>query len=72
MWEETFHTVTEALAKVDARLTVSRRRRDAAPPLHCLMNEDRRSGAYDTREQNRREGGDYDDNTALVELLHQV
>ena len=73
--EETFHTVTEACNRLQQE---GRHPRFAdwdfgpAGVLGRAMQADIDAGSYDTEEQNREEGGDYDFVTAVNEWVHQV
>lgn len=67
LWEECFHTVTEAYNRHRADWSF-------APdgPLGRAMQADIDAQAYDISEQNRLEGGHYDWNTAVNEYVHQI
>ena len=67
LWEEVFHTYTEAMARRFGDWTFS-----PNSPLGRAMQEDISNGAYDIEEQNRLENGDYDFATAVNEYLHQI
>lgn len=67
LWEEVFHTYTEAMA---SRLEAWNF--EPGSPLGRAMQDDINAGDYDTEEQNREESGDYDVRTAANEYLHQI
>jgi hypothetical protein len=66
LWEEVFHTITEAYNRVDPEFSFSE------GPLRTYMDADIRDGSYDISEQNRYEEGHYDKETAVNEYIHQI
>ena len=73
--EETFHTVTEACNRLQQEGQHPRFAGWDFGPAGVLgraMQADIDAGSYDTEEQNREEGGDYDFVTAVNEWVHQV
>ncbi len=66
LWEEVFHTITEAYNRVDPDFSFS------DGPLRTYMDDDIREGSYDISEQNRYEKGQYDRVTAVNEYIHQI
>lgn len=67
VWEECFHTVTEAYNRHREDWSFGRE-----GLLGRAMQADIDAGAYDISEQNRLEGGHYDWNTAVNEYVHQI
>jgi len=67
LWEECFHVYTEAWNRRTDDWSFGK---DGL--LGRAMAADIEAGAYDIREQNRIERGDYDWNTAVNEYVHQV
>lgn len=67
LWEECFHVYTEAWNRRTDDWSFGK---DGL--LGRAMAADIDAGAYDIREQNRIERGDYDWNTAVNEYVHQV
>ncbi|MEQ9362869.1 MAG: hypothetical protein RIF32_01420 [Leptospirales bacterium] len=65
--EEAYHTITEAMNRYDPNWSFK-----PGSKLHGWMDGDRRRGLYDTEIQNAAEDGQYDDATAVNELIHQV
>ncbi|MCR9145223.1 MAG: hypothetical protein NXI24_23495 [bacterium] len=65
--EEAYHTITEAMRYYNSAWSF-----DRGSKLHTWMAADRKRGLYDTEEQNIEEDGQYDDATAVNELIHQV
>lgn len=66
LWEEVFHTITEAYNRVDSEFSF----REGI--LLKYMEMDISAGTYDISEQNRLEGGQYDKETAVNEYIHQI
>jgi len=67
LWEECFHTITEAYRCCDEEWGFGKKSR-----LGLLMAEDIAAGNYDIEKQNKMEGGDYDWATAVNEYVHQI
>ena len=72
VWEETFHTITEAFNRLGrTEPQYADWGFGEGSHLGCLMQADIDAGGYDTEEQNRAEGGEYDFETAVNEYVHQ-
>jgi hypothetical protein len=67
LWEECFHTITEAYRCRDDEWDFGKKSR-----LGLLMAKDIAAGSYDIEKQNKIEGGDYDWATAVNEYVHQI
>jgi hypothetical protein len=67
LWEETFHTVTEAYNRVDASWSF-----EQGSTSSQAMQSDIDQGMYDIEEQNKLEAGQYDWQTAVNEYVHQI
>lgn len=67
LWEEAFHTITEAYSRVDNefRFTVG-------GVLRKYMDDDITAKTYDISVQNAQENGNYDKVTAVNEYIHQI
>lgn len=67
LWEEVFHTVTEAISRSDNSFAFT-----AGKKLRQLMDADIAAGTYDISVQNAEENGNYDKITAVNEYIHQI
>jgi hypothetical protein len=67
LWEEAFHTVTEAYSRYDADLKFTE-----GALLRKYMDDDIAAGTYDISVQNKEENGKYDRVTAVNEYIHQI
>ena len=67
LWEECFHTVTEAQNRIDPSFNFG-----PSSILGGYMQSDITAGTYDISEQNNMEGGNYDFITAVNEYVHQI
>ncbi|HBU48723.1 MAG TPA: hypothetical protein DEB46_10465 [Myxococcales bacterium] len=67
LWEECFHTVTEAYNRHRPEWSFS-----PEGVFGRSMQADIEAQAYDIEEQNRLEGGHYDWSTAVNEYIHQI
>ncbi len=67
LWEETFHTVTEAISRSDSDFAFT-----SGKKLRKFMDDDIAAGTYDISQQNKEEGGNYDKVTAVNEYIHQI
>ena len=67
LWEEIFHTITEAISRSDSEFAFSE-----GAKLRELMDADIAAGTYDISEQNQLEEGNYDRVTAVNEYIHQI
>lgn len=67
VWEETFHTVTEAFSRSDNSFAFT-----TGKKLRQYMDDDIAAGTYDISVQNQEEGGNYDKVTAVNEYIHQI
>ena len=67
LWEECFHTITEAYCRCNKEWGFGKKSR-----LGLLMAEDIAAGNYDIERQNKMEGGEYDWETAVNEYVHQI
>ena len=67
LWEECFHTITEAYRCCEEEWSFGKESR-----LGLLMAEDIAAGDYDIEKQNKMEGGGYDWATAVNEYVHQI
>lgn len=67
LWEETFHTITEALSRSDSEFAFTEGKK-----LRQLMDADIAAGSYDISVQNQEENGNYDRVTAVNEYIHQI
>ncbi|MCT4580378.1 MAG: hypothetical protein N4A35_03090 [Flavobacteriales bacterium] len=67
LWEEVFHTITEAYNRYDADFSFKE-----GGLLRANMDADINAGTYDISQQNKEENGNYDKVTAVNEYIHQV
>lgn len=67
LWEETFHTVTEAYSRVDQEFKFT-----PGGVLRKYMDDDIAAKTYDISVQNAAENGNYDRVTAVNEYIHQI
>ena len=67
LWEETFHTVTEAYSRSDATFAFT-----PGKALRQFMEADIAAATYDISVQNAQENGQYDKVTAVNEYIHQI
>lgn len=67
LWEEVFHTVTEAYSRSDVKLAFT-----PGAKMRQLMDADIAAKTYDISEQNAAENGNYDRVTAVNEYIHQI
>ena len=67
LWEECFHTVTEAQNRIDPSFSF-----EPGSVLGAYMQADISAGTYNISEQNNMEGGNYDFITAVNEYMHQI
>ncbi|QZT38834.1 hypothetical protein K5X82_08015 [Halosquirtibacter xylanolyticus] len=67
LWEETYHTMTEALSRSDDSFKFTK-----GKLLREAMDADITAGTYETETQNKEEGGKYDKITAVNEYIHQI
>ncbi|CAM1342240.1 hypothetical protein [Tenacibaculum amylolyticum] len=67
LWEEVFHTITEAYSRSDNTLAFT-----PGAKFRQLMDADIAAGTYDISEQNAAENGNYDRVTAVNEYIHQI
>ena len=67
LWEETFHTLTEAYSRFDSDFRFTE-----GATLRELMDADIADGTYDISVQNQEENGNYDKVTAVNEYIHQI
>ncbi|QZE13647.1 hypothetical protein K4L44_13900 [Halosquirtibacter laminarini] len=67
IWEETYHTVTEALSRIDDSFKFTE-----GKLLRVTMDADIADGTYKTEVQNKEENGNYDKVTAVNEYIHQI
>ena len=67
VWEEVFHTITEAHAKVDADCGFQ-----SGNFYRDKMEADISANTYDIEQQNQEENGQYDKVTATNEYIHQI
>lgn len=67
LWEETFHTVTEAISRSDSDFAFT-----TGKKLRKFMEDDIAAKTYDISVQNAEEGGNYDKVTAVNEYIHQI
>jgi len=67
LWEEVFHTITEAYSRSDTEFTF-----ETSGSLRQFMEADIAAGTYDISEQNKEENGNYDKVTATNEYIHQI
>ncbi|PKH50044.1 hypothetical protein CXF68_04690 [Tenacibaculum sp. Bg11-29] len=67
LWEEVFHTVTEAFSRVDKEFAFS-----TGGALRKYMDDDITEKTYDISVQNAEENGNYDKVTAVNEYIHQI
>lgn len=67
LWEETFHTVTEAFSRVDPEFKFT-----TGGVLRKYMDDDIAAKTYDISVQNAEENGNYDKVTAVNEYIHQI
>ncbi|NPD47471.1 hypothetical protein [Lentimicrobium sp. S6] len=67
LWEETFHTITEAFSRFDNDFKFTK-----GSSLRNFMEADITAGTYDISVQNQEENGDYDKVTAVNEYIHQI
>lgn len=67
LWEETFHTITEAYSRYDSEFRFTE-----GGQLRTLMDADISAGTYDISVQNQEENGNYDRVTAVNEYIHQI
>jgi hypothetical protein len=67
LWEECFHTITEAYCSCHEEWDFGKKSQ-----LGRLMAKDIAAGDYDIEKQNKIEGGDYDWATAVNEYVHQI
>lgn len=67
LWEETFHTITEAFSRTDSEFKFTE-----GGTLRKYMDDDILAKTYDISEQNAAENGNYDKVTAVNEYIHQI
>ncbi|CAL2102350.1 conserved exported protein of unknown function [Tenacibaculum sp. 190130A14a] len=67
LWEEVFHTVTEAISRTDNEFAFTNGKK-----LRQFMEDDIAAKTYDISEQNAAENGNYDKVTAVNEYIHQI
>lgn len=67
LWEEVFHTITEAISRSDNSFAFT-----SGKKLRQLMEADIAASTYDISEQNAEENGNYDKITAVNEYIHQI
>lgn len=67
LWEETFHTITEAYSRFDPEFKFTE-----GGVLRDFMDTDIAAGTYDISEQNKAENGNYDRVTAVNEYINQI
>ncbi|CAM1358603.1 exported hypothetical protein [Tenacibaculum litopenaei] len=67
LWEETFHTITEAYSRTDQSFRFT-----TGGALRTHMDKDIQAKTYDISEQNAAENGNYDKVTAVNEYIHQI
>lgn len=67
LWEETFHTITEAYSRFDSEFSFNE-----GGVLRAFMEADIASGTYDISVQNKEENGNYDKVTAVNEYIYQI
>jgi hypothetical protein len=67
LWEEVFHTLTEAYSRMDSELAFTE-----GAKLRQYMDDDIAAGTYDISVQNQEENGNYDKVTAVNEYIHQI
>ena len=67
LWEEVFHTLTEAYSRVDNEFRFT-----TGGYLRTQMDNDISAGTYDISVQNTEENGNYDKVTAVNEYIHQI
>lgn len=67
LWEETFHTITEAYSRYDPEFKFT-----VGGKLRKWMDDEIASKAYDISVQNAEENGNYDRVTAVNEYIHQI
>ncbi|WP_233131515.1 hypothetical protein [Tenacibaculum holothuriorum] len=67
LWEEVFHTITEAYSRVDSEFKFT-----TGGALRTYMDDDINAKTYDISEQNAAENGNYDKVTAVNEYIHQI
>lgn len=67
LWEEVFHTVTEAISRTDSEFSFT-----TGKKLRQLMDADIAANTYDISVQNAEENGNYDRVTAVNEYIHQI
>lgn len=67
LWEEVFHTVTEAISRTDSEFAFT-----SGKKLRQYMEDDIAAKTYDISEQNAAENGNYDKVTAVNEYIHQI
>lgn len=67
LWEEVFHTITEAYSRSDNTLAFT-----SGAKFRQLMDADIAADTYDISEQNAAENGNYDRVTAVNEYIHQI
>lgn len=67
LWEEVFHTITEAMSRTDSEFAFT-----TGAKLRQLMDADIAAGSYDISVQNKEENGQYDRVTAVNEYIHQI
>ncbi|MDC1105498.1 hypothetical protein OAT16_02260 [Prolixibacteraceae bacterium] len=67
LWEETYHTLTEALSRSDKSFQFTK-----GKLLRETMDADIKAKTYETEVQNREENGNYDTITAVNEYIHQI
>jgi len=67
LWEEVFHTITEAYSRADNTFRFTE-----GGALRQYMDADIAAGTYDISVQNQAENGNYDKVTAVNEYIHQI
>jgi len=67
LWEETFHTITEAYSRADKEFKFT-----VGGKLRKYLEDDIAAGTYDISKQNKEEKGQYDKVTAVNEYIHQI
>ena len=67
LWEETFHTITEAYSRSVSSFTFN-----TGGTLRTLLDAEIAAKTYDISVQNTAEGGNYDRLTAFNEYIHQI